>query len=224
MSDQTSITPEQKLEARKEAKRQADRDRRAAVKRIDDVAMKADFGSRGQLLYGDLDADQRKRALDADKHSGLGAKALGDFILTGMGLRDQQAVAKAGAAREKVAKKTEKTTKTEKTAKDPEASVLVAKAVAIITDEETGERILKSAFLPKDAREFLDEFEVTKPDSSIIITSRRRADLKVEFKRAELEAFAISKEKLPEVRKNLTMLSSGTRLWGGKLAVFILAS
>lgn len=221
MTDQSTITPEQKNEARKEAKRQADRDRRAAIKKVDEVATKADFGSHGQMLYGDLNADQRKRALDADKHAGLGAKALGDFILTGMGLRDQQAVAKTGAARQKAAAKTESRVRT---AKDPEASALVVKAVAIITDEETGEKILKSAFLPKDAREFLDEFEVTKPDSSIIITSRRRADLRVEFNRAELEAFAISKEKLPGVRKNLATLGSGTRLWGGKLAVFILAS
>lgn len=223
MSDQPALTPEQKTAARKEAKRKADRDRLARIKKIDDICQTVDFGDRGSLLYADLDADQRKRALELDKYPGLGASAKGTFILTGMGIRNQVAVARQ-AAKNTPSASPGSVRSSPRTPKDPEAAALVAKAMELITDEETGEKILKSAFLPKDAREFLDEFTVEKPDGSVIITSRKRENLRVEFSRAALEAFAIAKEKKPEVRQDLVRLGNGTRLWGGKLAVFILAS
>jgi hypothetical protein len=93
----------------------------------------------------DLNADQRKRAVEAPKKkAGLRGKALGQYVLDGTNTRQQ-----ADAARGR--RTAEATTggggRNVTRSKDPEAVELAQEAKALAPD-------VKSAFLPKDARAF----------------------------------------------------------------------
>ena len=83
----------------------------------------------------------------------------------------------------------------------------------------------KSAFLPKDAREFIDIFKVELPQPQAITISRTDDDREaVTIPVKSLEKFAKDGEADPEVRKALSAVGKGSRLWGRKLGLMALAT
>lgn len=206
-----TLTPGQKEQARESAraKRKAQEDeRRARVKTVKAQLEKAELDPETQL-----DEEQRKRAFEsATKKAGLGKKALAVFILEG---KDGAAQNKEVAEKQAAAKKAAKTRSNITKSGDPEASKLAVDAKALAPE-------VKSAFLPKDARVFLDTFKVVKKGQKITVT-RKGVD-PVEFKTAALTAFSRKGDKDKDVRAALSTLGHGTRLWGRKLGLMILVA
>lgn len=235
MTDQT-LTKEQKDEARREARAATERARRAAI-----AAAKTALEHAGLFVKLDgtrivmkdprtedgaevtLDTEQRDRAATVRQtHGGLGGKSLGIYVLTGQSGREQVAVAR-NQQRAADAEGRERTNVTR--SQDPAATEVAQKAKAFAG--------VKSAFLPKEGRQFLDGFTVTLTgnDKSTIKVRRgnaqgiegaleeaviEQADLVVFAKGEELEA-----EAKKALRAQLAGLGKGTVLWGRKLAAFI---
>lgn len=210
-----TITPEQKTAAAKAAKAKQDAQRRANEKVVKAQLEKAKLPADTKLT-----AEQKTRAVEsAEKKSGLMGKALETFIMEGKALGAQAAEAEQAQA----AKAREERTRQNVTRSgDPEAAELAAAAKKLAPE-------VKSAFLPKDAREFIDVFTVTA--SGQTITVKRTGAQGVEgaleetqIKRAALREFAIKGEKDKDVRTALAGIGKGTRLWGRKLGLMILAT
>jgi hypothetical protein len=229
------ISADQKKAAR-EAKAAQERARRAAISAAKETVEKAgifvrmngskivvqprgeDDSPAGEEVT--LDAEQRDRAATAKQtHGGLSGKALATFILTGASGREQvQAARQQAAVRERQDRSRANVTRSA----DPAATEVSQKA-----KEFAG---VKSAFLPKEGRQFLDGFTVTVNGSDVSV---RRGDTQgVEGALEEavlagdaLRAFAkgedLDADAKKEVRVKLTGLGKGTVLWGRKLAAFI---
>lgn len=164
-----------------------------------------------------LTDEQSARALDsAKKRAGLSGKALATYILEGRSGREQVAEARARRARAAARTRSNATRSS-----DPEAAELAKRAAALAPD-------VKSAFLPRDAREFIDLFEQVAEGQSITVTRRgvqgvEGAIEEATFRRTMLKRFGISGEKDQPTRAALSGLGRNSRLWGRKLALFILA-
>lgn len=158
-----------------------------------------------------LTPEQKKRAATFTAgHAGLSGNALATYILEGKNATAQAADAKQA---EKAAAKAQKERKNLSRSNDPEAAELAQKAAALAPE-------VRSAFLPKDAREMLDSFKVSKDGPKTIRVER--GDAVQEFQRAALESFAVGGDRNKDVRKQLAELAKDTRLWGRKLALMIL--
>lgn len=202
----TTITPDQQEAARKEARAATERTRRATAKALEKAGI--------EQKPSELTADQKGRAATAlEEKPGLGQTALATWILEGKGT--SEVVKEAQAARE-TAKKAETTRTNITRSADPDAAELAAAAKALAPD-------VRSAFLPKDAREFIDLFTQVKEGQSITV-SRVDGDTEVTFKRVDLRKFAAAGEKDKEIRGMLALLGKGTRLWGRKLGLMVLAT
>lgn len=102
-------------------------------------------------------------------------------------------------------------------ARDPEAADL-AKAAAARAPE------VKSAFLPKDARSFIDEVLGGRKAEDLLVgalPAKEEGDEGRDLDLPQLEKFAVKGEKDAEVRAFLRDLGKGTRLWGRKLGLFM---
>jgi hypothetical protein len=205
----TSVTPEQKRQA-------------AAASRAEKVqAGKDALEKAGMDPDTELDLDQRKRAAEAaEKKPGLSGKALQEYILNGKTLGQQEGDAKATReSRERKASSETRSRANVTRSKDPEATELAAAAKALAPE-------VKSAFLPKDARAFIDEVQGKRKAADLLSREVEGEDGKketVSISQAALRKFAIDGEKDQAVRAHLTALGSGTRLWGRKLGLMILA-
>jgi hypothetical protein len=201
-------------EDRKKARASAEKARREQIKAAKDALERASLPADTQLS-----ADQRKRAADPKK-KGLTGKSLADWILEG---KTPDESIQAARQEQKAAARAERTRENVTRSADPEASTLAVEAKSLAPE-------VKSAFLPKDAREFLDKFEVVlKGDTDIVI---RRTDgiknaegeqLEVELSVKALEKFARKGEKIAEVRTALSTVGKDSRLWGRKLGLMALA-
>lgn len=80
---------------------------------------------------------------------------------------------------------------------------------------------LHSSFLPKDAEVFLEEYRVSRTDGRVSVL---RGDDTVVFRGRDLRAYARGESKTPAVGAGIRLLSADSRLWGRKLAAFIVAS
>ena len=197
----------------KAARAAKEKERRAAIKAAKEALVKA-----GLPEDTKLDPEQRRRAaghiLNGEK-GGLTGKALATYITDGTGTGAQVAKAREEQAAQQKAER-QRTNATRSS--DPEATELAQKAKALAPE-------VKSAFLPKDAREFIDKFEQRKTGQHIVV---KRTDVKdaeeVSIKRADLRKFAQEGEKDTDVRAALATLGKDSRLWGRKLGLFILAS
>lgn len=94
-----------------------------------------------------------------------------------------------------------------------EARALAAKAAGLSA--------VRSAIIPKDAQVFLDEFETKREGQHITV---RHGGQEITFSTRDLRAFAIKGANKPAVSAGITSLAAGTRLWGRKLALLVLAS
>lgn len=205
------LTPEQK----KEQRAAKERERRAIVKVIDAAKL--------EMTVGQLTDEQKDRAanLERDKKTGLGGKALATWVLEGAALPTTAETDAVIAAKAKAEKTRQNVTRSA----DPEASELAHAAKAMAPD-------VKSSFLPKEARSFLADIKGDKPVEALLVRTvevpaekegeaATMKEVKVTF--AALERFGIKGEKDPEVRAHVAALGHGTRLWGRKLALMILA-
>jgi hypothetical protein len=160
-----------------------------------------------------LDDEQRARAENAP--GGMRKKALAHFILEGKGSKEQQ---EDGKAERKVADKVERA---KRTSKDPEATELAARVQA--QARKVG---LKSAFLPQDAREFLTIVGKDGKASDLllgVLPPEKEGEPKRDLDVSRLSAWAETKgAQDPEVRRVMKDLSAGRKVWGRKLALFIL--
>lgn len=195
------LTKDQQDAARKAAKAEKERQRKAEIKAAKGALEKAGIDPETKL-----DADQRKRALNAP--AGLTGKALGIFILEGKGTREQEAEAKA--ARETAQAK--KDGRSARRSKDPEAADLAEAAKALAPE-------IKSSFLPKEGRQFLDLLKGREAKELLEGALPEEKDLPM----ARLRRFAVEGEKDAEVRAFIKELGKGTQLWGRKLGLFIIA-
>ena len=197
MSVGTAGTEDAKLAA----KREKEAARRAEIK-----AVKDEFAAREAELPSKLDADARKRALDAP--AGLRKDAFRIFVETGM---DSKAQAEVGRSEEKKERKV-------RAAKDPEAAALAVKAA----ESAPG---IKSKFRPLEGRQVLDLFEIA-PNGARISVTRKGEDAPVDFAKKQLVTFRDGGdfENKAEVRKSISTLGTDTRLWGRKFAAFILVA
>ena len=208
----TSITPAQRAEAAKEKKRADEKRRREQI-----AAAKPALEKAGLSASTKLDPQQRARAATAltDK-PGLSGKALEKWIMEGKGGAEQVAEAKAQRS---AAQREERTRENITRSGDPEAASLAVEAKSLAPE-------VKSAFLPKDAREFLDKFVVTLSEDAKELTIARTdgADIEpVTLKVTALEKFAKKGEKDGDVRKALSAVGKDSRLWGRKLGLMALA-
>jgi hypothetical protein len=196
-------------EDRKAARAAAEKKRRDQIK-----AAKESLERAGLAADTKLDADQRKRAADPKK-KGLTGKSLADWILEGKTPDD---TIQAARAEQKAAARAERTRENVTRSADPEASTLAVEAKSLAPE-------VKSAFLPKDAREFLDKFEVTLQGDTDLTIARKDADgiEPVELSVKNLEKFARKGEKIAEVRTALSAIGKDSRLWGRKLGLMALA-
>jgi hypothetical protein len=145
----------------------------------------------------------------------LTGKSLADWILEGKTPDD---TIQAARAEQKAAARAERTRENVTRSADPEASTLAVEAKSLAPE-------VKSAFLPKDAREFLDKFEVTLQGDTDLTIARKDADgiEPVELSVKNLEKFARKGEKIAEVRTALSAIGKDSRLWGRKLGLMALA-
>jgi hypothetical protein len=208
----TTLTPEQKKAARAEK----ERERRENIK-----LAKAALERAGMDPEMKLDADQRERAVYAEeKKKGLRGKALMAFILDGKTVDDQVKDAQVKTAAQKASAKAAKNVTR---ASDPDATKLAQDAKALAPD-------VKSAFLPKDARCFLDEFKASAKGQNVTVVRTTGEKAERVFVRDHLRAFGvdgptgIEAELSKAIRADLAALGRDTRLWGRKLALMILAS
>lgn len=207
----TTLSPDQQADARREAKAAKERERRAAIKRAQDALEKA-----GLAKDTTLTKEQRDRAASSAKEKGgLTGKALERWIMEGKSSTEQ---VEEGKAARKAAEREQRTRENVTRSADPEASGLAVEAKALAPD-------VKSAFLPKDAREFLDIFKVELNGDTDLTVSRTDKDgpEPVELTVKALEKFARKGEKDADVRKALSAVGKGSRLWGRKLGLMVLA-
>lgn len=209
-----TLTPQQQ-EAAREAKAAKERQRRADLK-----TAKAQLEKAGLDPETKLDAGQRKRAVESKvNHAGLSGRSLAKFILEGKTVAEQ---IEDGRAEQAAVNREERTRANTTSSKDPEASEIAAAAKKLAPD-------VKSSFLPKEGREFLDLFTVTAEGQTITVKRSGAQGLEgaleeAAIKRADLRKFAIDGEKDKDVRAVLSGLGKGTRLWGRKLGLMILAA
>jgi hypothetical protein len=231
----TTLTTEQAAAARKAAKAQQEKARRAAI-----ATAKAHLEAHDLLVRLDgtklvmkdlredpaaevvLDSEQRDRAATAKStHGGLSGKSLSIYVLTGQSSKEQIAAAKLADG---AAKKAENQRANVTRSQDPAATEIAQKAKAFAG--------VKSAFLPKEGRSFLDGFTVTVSSGTSAISVKRGNAQGVEgaLEEASLELddlvkFAKGEELEADakkaVRTALTGLGKGTVLWGRKLAALI---
>lgn len=230
----TTLTPDEAKAARADAKAKQEKARRASI-----ATAKAHLENHGLLVRLDgtkivmkdpredttteevvLDTEQRDRAATAGKtHGGLSGKSLAVYVLTGQSSKEQIAAAKKADA---AAAKTENQRANVTRSADPAATEIAQRA-----REFAG---VKSAFLPKEGRAFIDGFTVT-VDKGVVSVKRPGAqgiegaaeegqlglaDLKKFAKGEELDADAKK-----AIRQTLSGLGKGTVLWGRKLAALL---
>ncbi|HEX7088687.1 MAG TPA: hypothetical protein VF192_01045 [Longimicrobiales bacterium] len=209
----TPTTNPQTDAEKKAARAQAEKERRQIVKAIDEAKL--------ETTPGKLTPEQRARALNHP--DGITGKALANYILEGKTLADQ---IKEGQAEQQAKKAEQRTRQNITRSQDPEAAELAKAAAALAPD-------VKSAFLPKDARCFLDDILDGKKVAALLerkveVQVGEGDDAKTETQTVkitlkQLEAFGVGGEKDKEVRAHLAALGHGTRLWGRKLALMMLA-
>lgn len=215
-TDAPTITPEQSTAARQAArakKADAEKVRREKIKSAKEAVAKAKLP-----VDTNLSAEQRDRAAaSAQEKPGLSGKALATWILEGQALAEQTEAAKTSAAAEKAEARTRQNITR---SADPEAAELAKAAKALAPD-------VKSAFLPKDAREFLDLFKVMVDGQTLAVCrTDKNAPEDVAIKRADLRKLGVDGvkgEDVKDVRAALSAVGKGSRLWGRKLALMILA-
>lgn len=212
-----TITKEQKAEAAKAAKADKERARKATIKAAQEAVKKA-----GLPEDTKLDLDQRKRAAEAaEKKAGLSGDALAKWIMEGKSTSQQ--VQEAKGERETAAR-AERQRSNLTRSNDPEAAELAQQAAALAPD-------VRSAFLPKEGRAFLDVIlplggeDGAKGLLSMEVEGEDGKKETVKVTQADLRKHAQEGTKVPEVRRYLTALAKdkGTTLWGRKLGLFILA-
>lgn len=220
-----TITPEQKQAAAKaaadkKAKAEREKERREAKKNVAKALEAA-----GMAADTELDLDQKKRAADfgAGKgKQGLTGKALQRWIIDGKGTRQQADEGRAHREAKEGEARQQRSRQNATRNNDPEAAGL-AQAAHALAPEATRPR---SAFLPVDARAFLDEVLPKGAGGAKGLLSREVEEdgekKTVTITQAALKRFAADGEKDPDVRAHLTALGSGTRLWGRKLGLMIL--
>lgn len=195
-------------------KAEKERARRETIKRAKEAVAKA-----GLPADTKLDLDQRKRAADAaEKKAGLSGKALATWILEGKTTGEQ--VQEARAERSK-AERAERQRSNLTRSTDPEAAELAQAAKALAPD-------VKSSFLPKEGRQFLDELLPRGGGAGAAgllsrVVATEEGEETVTITQAALRRHSVENEKDQEVRAHLTALGKGTKLWGRKLGLFILA-
>lgn len=197
---------EQEQDEKKAAKRKAEADRRAEIKKVAE-----EFAAREAGEPGSLNSEQRKRALSAP--AGIRKETYRIYVVEGLSASEQSA--RAQEAREAAeAKKNGRT----RTPKDPEAAALAAKAKESAPD-------LKSRFRPLEGRQILDLFEIETPKTGTIVVRKKKGDAdEYKFTSGDLKRFRDGGdfEKKGDVRAALATLGNGTKLWGRKFAAFIL--
>lgn len=215
-----------------EDRKKANAEREAARRQTIEDA-KVALEKAGMDANTELDLDQRKRAAEATaKKPGLAGKALQEFILNGATVKDQVQEAKGKREAKERAASTENRSRSNLTrSNDPEATELAKAAKALAPD-------VKSAFLPKDARAFIDEIQGKRAAADLLTrtveveTEDKDGNKSVEkversISQAGLKRFAVENikdtDEAKAVRQHLTALGSGTRLWGRKLGLMILA-
>lgn len=223
----TPMTADQKTAARK-SKADADKARRAQKAAVVTALERAglEFVTTAKTLTisvngADLTKEQKERAATYTAgHGGLTGKALAAYILDGK--TSKQQVEESRATTKKVTAERKNLSRSN----DPAATELAQKAAALAPE-------VKSAFLPKDARECLDVMDVTR-DGMFVVVKRKGVDLpqdvegvdhktnEVRIKREDLEGFAIGGNKDKDVRKLLAVLAKDSRLWGRKLGLMLL--
>lgn len=218
-----TLTQEQKDAARQTAKankaKQARAEKAAALSALEKAKLETRHTTKNLTIevkvgeeFVTLTPEQKKRAATHTAgHAGLMGNALATYILEGKNANAQSADARQA---EKAGKKADKERKNLSRSNDPAATELAQKAAALAPD-------VRSAFLPKDAREMLNVFTVKADGPKTVSVTRKGADT-VEFAREALEGFAIGGSRDKDVRKQLAGLAKDTRLWGRKLALMIL--
>lgn len=217
-----TLTPEQQKAARQQAKsnkaKQQRAEKAAALTALERAKLEVRHTAKNltiEVKQGDgfvtLTPEQKKRAATFTAgHAGLSGKALATYILEGKNANAQTAEARQA---DKDAKKADKQRKNLSRSNDPAAAELAQKAAALAPD-------VRSAFLPKDARECLDILQVAADGPKTITVTR--GDVVVEFNREKLESFSIGGDKDKGVRGDLARLAKDSRLWGRKLGLMIL--
>jgi hypothetical protein len=208
-------------EQKKAEKAEKERQRKATIKAAKDALVKAGLDPEATKL----DLDQRKRAAEsAEKKAGLAGKALATYILEGKGTAEQ--VNDAKAERQK-ADRQEAQRQNLTRSTDPEAAELAQAAAAIVS---VGPKPVRSAFLPKEGRQFLDVILPQTGDLGALGLLERLekneetgAQEAVKVTQAALRGFTVDADGDKEVRKHLTALRGETILWGRKLGAFIMA-
>lgn len=160
-----------------------------------------------------LTAAQQERAAEASvSHTGLTGKSLAVFILEGDTIRDQVRASKRAAKKAAAKKHTESVIGR---STDPEATAIARAAKAMAP-------LVRSNFLPKDAREFLDKYSLRLRAGSLTIARTDGTGLEETFDRQSLELFATAGAKNKHIRRQLADVSRDSRLWGRKLALIAL--
>jgi hypothetical protein len=241
-SSTTSITPEQAAAARRDAKARAERERRAKIaaareavetagifSRMDGskILVKVPLAGNAEMTEDrELSTEQRDRAATYKAgHGGLTGNALARYIMTGETARQQ--VEAARQDRQRVERADRQRSNVTRSA-DPAATDVAQRARAFAG--------VKSAFLPKEGRGFLDAFTVSLTqieESGVDAVKVRRGNAQgvegaleeVTISKGALVAFAQGAEMdeadKKDVRVKLSGLGKGTVLWGRKLAAFI---
>lgn len=190
-----AMTAEERLRVRAERERK----RRERVKHAQEVVARYGGPERAELT-----AEQRDRAMLVYEGNVV---ASGDDVLLRYVMEGRDPATPAPATGPELT--------------DEQAKALARDAKAL--GQGRGSNV-NSNFLLKDARCFAEFFEVV--GKGLVVTVRRRDDHAVvhAFDLGVLEAYAAGGSKDKAVRAALTKLSTGTRLWGRKLGLFILAS
>jgi hypothetical protein len=215
-------TPEQR--ATKERERRA----KIASAKTALEATEAEFKAKGSTFVVktddgevELSTEQRDRAAVAlQTHGGLRKTALLTFILTGQTGRQQVEAARA-EARENERRESQRQNVTRSA--DPAATDIAQKA-----KELAG---VKSAFLPKEGRAFLNGFTVSVSGANVLVKRPNAQGVEgaleeFEAPLAEVVKYAkggdgLETDRKTALRKQLSGLSKDTDLWGRKLAALI---
>lgn len=206
----SKTTTQDPAERKREYKKVKERERRAEILESKQAMLRAGMDVTEVVLT----PDQRRRAVEALRdRPGLAGKSLKAYIVDGTVLRQQVEVAKVAVAEERSA---EQKRKHLSRSTDPKATDLAMRAKAL-----SG---LRSNFLPKQGREFLDKFTVVGDGIEITVTRTDVDACEATIDLGALEAFARNGAPEKAVRAAMTTLSAGTKLWGRKLALMILVT
>lgn len=203
--DQVELAREHRAE--QERKRRA---RKAALKKA----------GLEESMDKNLTDEQKERAeRAAEEKAGLSGNALAAWITEGKDGKTQVEEAQASSQAEKAETRTRANITR---SADPEAAQLAKDAAALAPE-------VRSAFLPKDAREFLDLMTIEVIGDAKVKVARSGAEVpegaldEIELTVHALREFGIKGEKDKETRAKLAGIGKGSRLWGRKLALMILA-